>query len=127
MSELLPCPFCGGEAEIKHVTQLWEPRNSYWAQCYNCLMSGKHFTTEAEAIETWNTRSAGTCHLFRRAAYGTVDGVELALSPADNVRGFLRERWKGLRPALWGVQAREMELGRAVYACVLNLDGGRDA
>ena len=61
MTDLLPCPFCGGEAKIKHVTQLWEPRNSYWAQCDNCRMSGKHFTTEAEAISAWNTRGAGTC------------------------------------------------------------------
>ena len=69
----------------------------------------------------------GTFCSLRSVAALADHGVELALSPADNVRGFLRERWKGLRPALWGVQAREMELSRAVYACVLNLDGGRDA
>lgn len=49
--------------------------------------------------------------------------VPLDLSPVDNVRSFLQERWRGLRPALWGTQARELELGRAVYGCVLNLDG----
>ncbi|HJD97808.1 (2Fe-2S)-binding protein, partial [Mailhella massiliensis] len=48
------------------------------------------------------------------------------LSPADNLREFLQERWKGLRPALWGLQAREMELGRAVYAATLNIDGAKD-
>lgn len=50
-------------------------------------------------------------------------GVPLDLPPTDNVRRFLQERWRGLRPALWGMQAREMELGRAVYAGTLNLDG----
>ena len=35
----------------------------------------------------------------------------------------MQERWKGARPALWGIQAREMEFGRALYASVLNLDG----
>ena len=50
-------------------------------------------------------------------------GINLDLSPVDNVRQFLQERWRGLRPALWGIQAREMELGRAVYAGTLNLDG----
>lgn len=53
-------------------------------------------------------------------------GVPLELSPTDNVRRFLQERWRGLRPALWGTQAREMELGRAVYAGTLNLDGAAD-
>ena len=59
-NELLPCPFCGGEAEICHVTQLWEPRDSYWAKCGDCHTSGKHHKTEAEAIQAWNTRAATT-------------------------------------------------------------------
>ena len=49
-----------------------------------------------------------------------------AMSPADNLRDFLQERWKGLRPALWGLQAREMDLGRAVYAATLNIDGAKN-
>ena len=52
--------------------------------------------------------------------------VPFPLSPSDNLREFLQERWKGLRPALWGLQAREMELGRAVYAATLNIDGAKD-
>ncbi|WP_291440810.1 anaerobic glycerol-3-phosphate dehydrogenase subunit GlpA [Desulfovibrio sp.] len=50
-------------------------------------------------------------------------GVQLELTPTDNVRRFLQERWGGLRFALWGMQAREMELSRAIYATTLNLDG----
>ncbi len=62
----------------------------------------------------------GTC----QGTFCSVEhGVPLELSPTDNVRRFLQERWRGLRPALWGTQAREMELGRAVYAGTLNLDG----
>ena len=57
-TELLPCPFCGGEAKMCHVTQLWEPKDNYWAKCSNCHMSGKHYKTEAEAIAAWNTRAA---------------------------------------------------------------------
>lgn len=53
---LLPCPFCGGEAETCHVTQLWEPRDTYWVKCKNCRISGTHHTTEAAAITAWNTR-----------------------------------------------------------------------
>lgn len=60
MGELRPCPFCGSAAKILHVSQLWEPKDAYWAQCENhdCRMSGRHYTTEAEAIEKWNTRYA---------------------------------------------------------------------
>ncbi len=50
-------------------------------------------------------------------------GIKLEFAPTDSVCRFLQERWKGLRPALWGQQAREMELGRAIYAGLLNIDG----
>lgn len=54
--KLKPCPFCGGIAIIKHVSQLWEPRHVYWSACQHCHMSGKTYSTEAEAIDAWNMR-----------------------------------------------------------------------
>ena len=63
MTELLPCPFCGGEATIRHDSTDaeywgWE---EWWVECINtqCKMqpeSGRTFDTEAEAIAAWNTR-----------------------------------------------------------------------
>lgn len=50
-------------------------------------------------------------------------GINLGFHPTGSIVRFMQERWKGARPALWGLQAREMELGRAIYAGVLNLDG----
>ena len=50
-------------------------------------------------------------------------GIELKYPPTENVFRFLQERWKGLRPVMWGLQAREMEMGRAMYIGLLNLDG----
>ena len=62
--ELLPCPFCWGEAQIgvnKESTV-----REYFIGCMNChiklyKVGYKRFYDEAEAIEAWNTRSAGTC------------------------------------------------------------------
>lgn len=48
------------------------------------------------------------------------------LTPAENVKSFLQERWSGLRPVLWGAQMVEIELSRAIYLSTLNFNGGYD-
>ena len=40
----------------------------------------------------------------------------------EELKRFLNQRWKGIRPVLWGQQLRETELTRAIYASVLLLD-----
>ena len=60
MSELKPCPFCGGVAQMginKESTV-----REYFVGCMNChirlyKIGYKRFYTEAEAITAWNTRS----------------------------------------------------------------------
>lgn len=42
------------------------------------------------------------------------------------LKEFLDQRWKGIRPVLWGQQLRETELTRAVYSGVLRLGFGLD-
>ena len=73
-NKLLPCPFCGGEAELRHAER-WEPytdeRGVYYAnritvinedfqaQCPGCGVLTKLFATAEEAIVAWNRRAGG--------------------------------------------------------------------
>lgn len=59
-SELLPCPFCGGEAEILTAESM-HGGYLFGIMCNDCRSRGDVFDTEAEAIEAWNTRAERTC------------------------------------------------------------------
>ena len=53
MTELLPCPFCGGEASKR---LFYGARYGvYCDECDACV--GGLFNTEAEAISAWNARA----------------------------------------------------------------------
>lgn len=55
MAELLPCPFCGGEAVIIHMSE-----NHWVVACENedCpIWYGLAFKTREKAEEWWNTRT----------------------------------------------------------------------
>ena len=63
MSELLNCPFCGGEATVERMGH----NGYYFVACagLNCCDSALA-DTEAEAIAAWNTRSERTCRIVKR-------------------------------------------------------------
>lgn len=50
MSELLPCPFCGGEAHL--VTGAPE----YWVKCLSCNASSDTTACSVRAADQWNWR-----------------------------------------------------------------------
>ena len=54
MSELKPCPFCGGEAEA-YVSPAKDGWN--YVFCKKCQTSVDNYDTAAEAIEAWNRRA----------------------------------------------------------------------
>lgn len=66
-NKLLPCPFCGGEAEEKNINRIqnggWgKSYFSYWCECKECHTKGKAFNTidhsepRTRARVFWNTR-----------------------------------------------------------------------
>ena len=60
MSELKPCPFCGGEA-IVIKTDLGDGcAEFYHAVCLDCSVEMKQYEcmTRKEAIEAWNRRAS---------------------------------------------------------------------
>ena len=68
MSELEPCPFCGGEAETLTAESM-HGGNLYGVMCANCAGRSDVYDTEAEAIAAWNSRAERTCQL-------TLDGTD---------------------------------------------------
>lgn len=49
--ELLPCPFCGGEAEVEHRFGL------YFVFCKYCGARVSSFGDVNSAVAVWNTRN----------------------------------------------------------------------
>lgn len=63
MSELLPCPFCGGEAYSEPFTigDGWYVSDDYQVICGVCGTFSKVYQNEKEAIKAWNSRVERTC------------------------------------------------------------------
>jgi len=70
MTELKPCPFCGGEAETLTAESMYGGY-LFSIMCNDCCSRGDIYDTEAEAIEAWNTRAVETCSVV--ASYSPSD------------------------------------------------------
>ena len=56
--KLLDCPFCGGEAHIRNVTDdAWDV-NEWAIDCWDCYSSSSQWKKKEQAIKAWNTRTA---------------------------------------------------------------------
>ena len=59
-TELLPCPFCGGEADVMLSQSRWGQsytiHHDALGKCPAEYVSSMQFATEAEAIAAWNAR-----------------------------------------------------------------------
>lgn len=66
MSDLKPCPFCGGEATVRSSGYL------YRAVCDTCGSEGSYATKDIKAAKAWNTRHVETCTIgdYKDSDYG---------------------------------------------------------
>lgn len=93
MSELKPCPFCGGKPRTA-VMDYGDMQ--YWRiycdtiNCAMCMSSVYH--SEAEAIKAWNTRAERTCHIVKASRkYVLSDGTELFEDGCSECNEYLGE------------------------------------
>lgn len=56
MSELKPCPFCGGEAEVKRYYHPFSRRSRVTVKCMICRCNSGEWGRVDKAIEAWNRR-----------------------------------------------------------------------
>lgn len=66
MSELLPCPFCGGEAKITETEHAWYMNIEHEPTCFYAIEIDDEWM-KAKAIEAWNTRAtlgSGICQII---------------------------------------------------------------
>lgn len=70
MSELEPCPFCGGESAIEVIPGATGPRRSPGCRDETCIgfQVMTSYDREIDAINAWNRRAADPAHADEEAA-----------------------------------------------------------
>lgn len=67
MTDLKPCPFCGGEADVMLSQSRWGQsytiHHESIGKCPAGYVGSMQFATEAEAIAAWNARAERTCRI----------------------------------------------------------------
>jgi glycerol-3-phosphate dehydrogenase len=66
----------------------------------------------------------GTCQggfcIYR--LLGVLHDLKMSRGDSNSIlKGFLEERWKGIRPILWGTTLKEEELIESIYKGIFNL------
>lgn len=61
MDELLPCPFCGGEAFLEFETEIENEQevNYFFVRCKQCEAKTVEINSPIYAMKRWNNRKEG--------------------------------------------------------------------
>lgn len=108
MSELKPCPFCGGEA---HIVQ-WS--NKYDAVCQNreCDVFLDCYASYEQAVNAWNTRTPDTTALLKQA-----------LEALESLKANRDEDWPWGYNAKMLMDAETVVADKAITAIKQHLEG----
>lgn len=82
-NELLPCPFCGGDAvrmDFLDNPPFKDMPGTRYFGCRKCCVVSFTNMTEQQAIEAWNTRAGRTC---KAVFNGTHRGYEPRMYCSD--------------------------------------------
>lgn len=55
----LPCPCCGGDAEVYYIDEVAQELGEANVQCKHCFLMTPDCDSDTEAIRRWNARVAG--------------------------------------------------------------------
>ena len=80
MTELKPCPFCGGEAEMLTAESM-HGGYLFGIMCNDCRSRGDIYDNEAEAIAAWNSRA--DYHGYEQAAIEAWENIKAWNSRAE--------------------------------------------
>lgn len=75
MSNLRPCPFCGGKADISAVPGLKSKDLKWIIKCKNKCVNTFPFYYETTAIETWNHRYTDGYAQDKKEILGQIDDL----------------------------------------------------
>lgn len=99
MSDLKPCPFCGGEA---NVFPNFTAKDCYVVECDDCKADSAYCTTEEAAIAAWNRRSDSWAVAVERCAQEAIKYSQRGQSKPDKIRAAqeIAERIRSLTPPI---------------------------
>lgn len=89
MTELKPCPFCGGKADW-FVLEKMNNEKLYYVECSYCFARTGYYFTEYESIKEWNKRTPDWISVNKRLPEESGDYLVFVEGLIENMMYFKR-------------------------------------